>query len=169
LGEANTMVRKKTIFLFLALILPTCIFLFLKFFGKNEFTVDPYYVDVAPERVDGCTAVVDLPYSIPDSIMAQLPEKNAELILLKFGEFDGESANQIRRLKEEFSNDPLAFLSLPVTPKSDYWKNCVFFLKEPFDAVMIDRRGVIRGQYSSTEREEMDRLITEVSILLKKY
>jgi hypothetical protein len=163
------MVSKKTIFLFLALILPTCIFLFLKFFGRNEFTVDPFYVDVVPERAEGCTAVVDLPYSIPDSIMAQLPEENAELIFVKFGDFKGESANQIRRIKEEFTKDPVALLSLPATPKSDYWRNCVFFLKEPFDAVMIDRHGVIHGQYSSADREEIDRLITEVSILLKKY
>jgi len=163
------MVNKKIIFLFLAFILPTCIFLFLKFFGKNEFTVEPLYVDAYPEPAAGCPSVVTLPYSIPDSIMAQLPDKRAELMVLKFGVFLGESGNQIRRTKEEFSNDPVAIITMPETRKSNYWRDCLFFLKQPFDLVVIDRTGVIRGQYNSAEREDIDRLVTEVSILLKKY
>ncbi len=163
------MVNKKIIFLFLAFILPTCIFLFLKFFGKNEFTVEPLYADVYPEPVAGCPSVMTLPYSVPDSIMAQLPDKSAELFVLKFGVFSGESANQMRRTKEEFSNDPVVISTMPESRKSNNWRDCVFFLKQPYDLVVIDRTGVIRGQYNSAEREEIDRLITEVSILLKKY
>jgi hypothetical protein len=163
------MVNKKIIFLFLAFILPTCIFLFLKFFGKNEFFVEPLYADAYPEPVAGCPSVVTLPYSVPDSIMAQLPDKSAELFVLKFGVFSGESANQVRRTTDEFSKDPVVILTMQETRKSNYWRDCVFFLKQPFDLVVIDRTGVIRGQYNSAEREEIDRLITEVSILLKKY
>lgn len=166
--EAKTMVNKKIIFLFLAFILPICIFLFLKFFGKNEFAVEPLYTDVYPEPIAGCPSVVSLPYSIPDSIMSQLQD-TAQLMVLKFGVFSGESANQMRRTTEEFSKDPVVVSSMPVAGKYTYWKDCVFFLKEPFDLVLIDRMGVIRGQYNSAEREEVDRLITEVSILLKKY
>jgi hypothetical protein len=48
-------------------------------------------------------------------------------------------------------------------------KKCVFLLKEPFDLVMVDRAGVIRGQYTSNDREEVDRLIMEITIILKRY
>lgn len=165
----NAMLNKKTLFLFLALILPIGIFLFLRFFGKNEFTVKPLFVDLYPEVMEGCAPVDTIPYSIPDSIRIQLPQKKADLVLLKFGDQSSESANQIKRTQEQFSSDPVVLVFMPITAKSDYWKNCVFFLKDPFDLVLIDRYGVIRGQYNSDEREEIDRLITELSIILKKY
>lgn len=163
------MLNKKTIFLFLALILPIGIFLFLKFFGRNEFFVEPLYVKEYPQVPEGCIAVKSLPYSIPDSIIVRLPLEDADLIIVAFGQKSTESVNQIRRVQEQFGNDPLKFVTLPATQQSDYWSRCVFFLKEPFDLVLVDRSGVIRGQYSSAKREDVDRLITELSIVLKKY
>ena len=163
------MLNKKTLFLFLAFVLPIGIFLFLRFFGKNEFSVQPLYVNEYPEVMEGCTAVENLPYAIPDSVLLQLPLDNKELVLLKFGDQDTESANQLRRTEEQFSNEPVVLMTMPAGSKSDYWKRCVFFLKEPLDLVLIDRSGVIRGQYNSSRREEIDRLITELSIILKKY
>jgi len=50
-----------------------------------------------------------------------------------------------------------------------FWKNCVLFLKGPADMVVVDRRGRLRGQYILADREEVDRLLTEVSIILKRY
>jgi hypothetical protein len=167
--EANSMLNKKTLFLFLAFVLPIGIFLFLRFFGRNEFSVQPLYVNVHPEVMEGCPAVVNLPYAISDSIMLQLPLDSKDLVVLKFGDPDTESANQLERIEEQFSIDPVAVVVMPAAIRSDYWRRCVFFLKEPYDLVLIDRSGVIRGQYNSSEREEMDRLITELSIILKKY
>jgi hypothetical protein len=46
---------------------------------------------------------------------------------------------------------------------------CIFLLKAPYDVVMIDRKGLIRGQFVSDNREEIDRLMTEIDIILKKY
>ena len=163
------MLNKKTLFLFLAFVLPIGIFLFLRFFGRNEFSVQPLYADVYPEVMEGCTAVENLPYAIPDSIILQLPLDNMDLVLLKFGDQDAESANQLKRIEEQFGSDPVALVAMPAAIKSDYWRRCVFLLKEPLDLVLIDRSGVIRGQYHSSEREEIDRLITELSIILKKY
>ena len=48
-------------------------------------------------------------------------------------------------------------------------RRCIFFLDNELNVVMLNRRGVIRGQYSAADREEMDRLLTEITILLKKY
>jgi len=162
------MVIKKAVFLFLALVFPICIFLFLKFFGKNEFNVQPLYTTEYPAIEAGCRAV-KIPYSVPDSVMIQLPFENADLLLLKFGSPGSESANQIRRIQEEFTNDPVKVFVGTDTQQTISWRRCVFFLKEPFDLVLVDRQGVIRGQYTSDDREEVDRLVTELSILLKKY
>lgn len=163
------MLNKKTLFLFLALVLPIGIFLFLKFFGSNVFSVEPLYTKVYPEVTEGCTAIRSLPYTIPDSITLQLPQENADLVILKFGESGTVSTNQLRRTEEQFNNDPVVLVVMASTSRYDYWRHCIFFLKEPLDLVVVDRSGVIRGQYNSSEREEIDRLITELSILLMKY
>lgn len=163
------MKQKKSVFLFLALILPICIFLFLKFFGKNEFAVQPLYVDVYPEVVEGCEAVSSLPYYIPDSIRIQLPLKKDSLVLVLFGEMNSESVNQMKRVKEEFIDDPIELLSVPTSDQARFWMNCIYFLKKPYDLVLVDRRGAIRGQYVSGDREQVDRLLTELTIILKKY
>jgi hypothetical protein len=163
------MLIKKIIFLFLALVLPIGIFLFLKYFGKNEFAVQPLYSTEYPVIEAGCPAVKSIPYSIPDSVMIQLPFENADLLLLQFGSTGNESANQTTRIQKEFTNDPVKLFIPPDTQQTTVWRRCVFFLKEPFDLALVDRHGVIRGQYTSNDREDVDRLVTELSILLKKY
>lgn len=162
------MKKQKAIFLFLALIFPICIFIFLKLFGKNEFAVEPLYFDTYPDASD-CNISVDLPYSIPDSVRRQLPLNADSLVLIAFGEMNIESTNQLKRVRDEFKDDPLALFYVTLSTKNTFWKKCIFFLKEPLDLVLVDSRGVIRGQYQSSDREEVDRLLTEVTIILKKY
>lgn len=48
-------------------------------------------------------------------------------------------------------------------------RRCIFFLDNDLNVVMVNRRGVIRGQYSAADRDDIDRLLTEITILLKKY
>lgn len=162
------MKQQKAIFLFLALILPICIFLFLKLFGKNEFAVKPLYEDTYPDKGE-CVNAVTLPYAIPDSVLSQLPFEGDSLVLLVFGEKDAESGNQLKRIKETLSAEPLKVVQLVSSGKHRSWKNCIFFLKDPYNLVLVDRQGVIRGQYVAGDREEVDRLLTEVAIILKKY
>jgi hypothetical protein len=47
-------------------------------------------------------------------------------------------------------------------------KDCVFLLHDPYDIVLFDKQGFIRGQYYSGDRDEIDRLILELSIILNK-
>ena len=159
----------KALFLFLALILPVCIFLFLKFFGRNEFDVQPLFSDSPPPAGTNCPAVA-LPYVVHDSIRSQLLGSNDSLVMIVFNnEADINSSNQIKRVAEEVSNLPLTLLTFSGSERHLFWKNCVFFLKDPNDVVVVDRRGRIRGQYTSTDREDADRLLTEVTIILKRY
>ena len=159
---------KKAILLFLALLFPACIFLFLKFFGKNEFAVPPLYTDSVPEAAKACGVSVALPYHIPDHVKAPLFLSQDSLVLIHFGELNSGAENQLERVSNEYGKD----IKLQLMPASDstmHLKHCVFFLKDRYDLVLVDHAGLIRGEYISDDREEVDRLLTELAILNKKY
>lgn len=158
---------KQIILLFLALLLPVCIFIFLRMFGKNEFDVQPLFVDTLPPLAEACPAnTVSLPYHIPDTIVAKLPFGDNRFLGIYFGNAD--INERFQRVINILQDEPVHLTSLN-TAENIRWKTCVFFLKEPFDVVLVDRKGAIRGQYNSTDREEIDRLMTELTILLKRY
>ena len=159
----------KALFLFLALILPIFIFLFLRFFGKNEFDVKPLFLDSPPPADNSCPEVV-VPYVVHDSIRSQLSFGNDSLVVIAFNnETNIDAANQIKRIKDEMSNLPISLLTLSGSERHLFWKTCVLFLKGPADMAVVDRRGRLRGQYISADREDVDRLLTEVTIILKRY
>ncbi len=163
------MKQKKSIFLFLALILPILIFIFLKFFGKNEFAVKPLFTESSSGISEECLPA-SFPYHIPDSVINQLDIKNDSLVLILFDEPNEESKIQINRIMDEISKDQIRMIRFPALGgKVNRWKKCVFFLNEPLDLVMFDKDGTIRGQYQSDDREEVDRLLMEITIILKRY
>jgi hypothetical protein len=101
-------------------------------------------------------------------VMDKLSIEGDSLVCIHFNSSSGEANAQLQRAVDAFISDPVKITSSnPLTHTS--WKECVFFLREPFDVVLVDRRGVIRGQYAASDRDEMDRMITEITILLKKY
>ena len=161
--------RKKIIYLFLALLLPVFVFLFLKFFGKNEFAVQPLFQDAAPDPQAGC-APIKSPYHIPDSVVQKLNFGSDSLILIWFGERDWEVVKQSYRVSEQFKHDPVRqiFASLKYQ-KNQESRKCIYLLRKPYDVVLVDSKGLIRGQFVSDNREEIDRLMTELDIILKKY
>ena len=159
---------KKAILLFLALLFPACIFLFLKFFGKNEFAVPPLYTDSVPEAAKACGVSVALPYHIPDHVKSPLFLSQDSLVLIHFGELNSGAENQLERVSNEYGKD----IKLQLMPASDstmHLKRCVFFLRDRYDLVLVDHAGLIRGEYISDDREEVDRLLMELAILNKKY
>ena len=159
---------KKPILLFLALLFPACVFVFLKFFGKNEFIVPPLYTDAYPDGIKECGVRVTLPYHIPEDVKSSLLFSQDSLILVHFGELSTDSEKQLERVSNEFGKA----IKLQVMQASDSvrkLKKCVFFLKDSYDLVVVDRAGLIRGQYISDDREEVDRLLMELAILFKKY
>jgi hypothetical protein len=159
---------KKAVFLFLALLFPVCIFVFLKYFGKNEFTVPALFADVHPEGISDCGITIMLPYHIPDSVQESLQLPKDSLILIHFGEDSTESQQQLTRVKHEYGNEmPLKFLH--ASDSISYLRKCIFFLTGGYDLVLLDGDGVIRGQYKAGDREEVDRLLMEIAILLKRY
>jgi hypothetical protein len=161
---------KKIVFLFLALLFPVCIFLFLKIFGKNEFDVAPLHQDGVPAAPEPCKLSYASPYTLPDSVMELIG--NGTQTPLTILNFSGASSVYDRVYDENTGRE--VRMVLPATlsldePGLSFLKNCVLLLKAPYDVVLIDDQKRIRGYYEGNSREEIDRLLIEVSIILKKY
>ncbi len=157
----------KIIFLFLLLGLPALIFAMLKIFGKNEFDVQPLFSESVPE-ISGCMINHTLPYRVPDSVLTTLSSEKDSLMCIHFEPLSEEANVQLQRAVDQFKNDPVMITSSNASTNPD-WKRCVFLLDGEQNLVLIDRKGLIRGQYIASDRDDMDRLLTEITILLKKY
>lgn len=154
---------KKALFLFLALALPVSIFIFLKFFGKNEFEVAPLYQDTAPTVVADCGFTYNTGYTLPDTVIAQLIAfKQNELYLIHFSPISS-------RMKEEIRYGEVTFVDGGTLSQEDQFKKCVLVIPANEDIVVVDNQGRIRGYFDSSDREDIDRLFLELEIILKKY
>lgn len=185
----------KIIVLLLVFVLPIGIFVFLKLFGRNEFDVAPLYVNDPPPGASACGLTPELPYHVPDSIQQLYDLRSDSLTVIFFAPLSGEGRNQLDRVREQTGTDPVNIIEhgtdgLSVSSgdqrnpgveptasdedivrqqSSAYLKQCIFFLGSMENVVMLDRTGAIRGQYTADDREEIDRLLTEIAIILKKY
>jgi hypothetical protein len=156
---------KKLLLLFLALLLPSCIFIFLKFFGKNEFEVLPLFTEQLPPIKQDCNYNYTLPYHIADTSLHQITDGNDSLICVVFQKQEG---GPLARIQEKYESEPVAWRFLD-PEKNSRQMRCIFVLTEPFNTALVDSKGRIRGHYNSADRDEMDRLLIEISVLLKKY
>lgn len=152
--------------LVLAFVIPGSVFLFLKKFGKNEFAVTPLYQDAPPVRTPDCPPVGQGPYRIPPAILQSLgwPD-SASLILYFFTEDE----QQLSRVEATFLSPEIT--PVKVEPRQDslaLWSRCYLFITEQRPLLLVDQDGRIRGHYGNT-REEVDRLLMETAIILKKY
>jgi hypothetical protein len=161
---------KKSIYLLLALILPIGVFIFLRLFGKNEFTIPIYYEHGVTDIQPSCSYTYQVPYTIPDSIMQQIEGAADNSVVLLVADTSSVVDVGLKRLQEEFESTDFQIVYPSGEHASwDHWYACFFFLKRPWSAVLIDSEKRIRGYYAPNSREEVDRLIVEMKILLKKY
>lgn len=148
----------KKLILFVALPLPILVFLFLKFFGKNEFDVPVYWSDGI--NVPGCTPYAK-PYTVPDSALSAWGWTGAKATLIVL---DPESIKKnLARVADLFDAGDYATINVPAVPP------CLLLAGDSSKVVMIDDRKRIRGYYTPTSRKETDRLSVELRILLKQY
>jgi hypothetical protein len=155
----------KFLLLFLALLLPGLIYVFLKSFGKNEFQVPALFQDEVPV-VAGCESYPRVaPYHVPASTVARLGLRSNSLSLVAFEPNNALPA--LSRVKNEFGDEGFAY----VEPADSLRLSaaCELILQPPANVVLVDGTGLIRGQYDVSDRDEVDRLILEMKILLKKY
>jgi len=173
---------RKGLLLFLALLLPVAIFLFLHFFGKNEFDV-PVLFQTADELPADCEIDQHFPYKVKSTAV---DATGGYVVLFASGistKVFEDALFQISRLNDEFGkNAPRLIVlkrkedKLPVTKNevildTDQYTNeqkCIF-LAETHRLVLVDADGHIRGLYPNASLKEIDRLILELKIIFKQY
>ena len=161
---------KKIIFLILALVLPATIFVFLKLFGRNEFQVPVLHENNIPGRADNCDFVYKAPYRVADSVISALdPEKDDSVYVFNF---DNTLEDAMSRISVEFRGDPVSVVNTAdLPPKFDagVLRECVLLMDPDTAVAILDSRNRIRGYYDASDRDEVDRMIVEIKILLKQY
>jgi hypothetical protein len=176
--------NKKVLYLFLALALPGLIFVFLKFFGKNEFEVPVYYQ--AGFHADSVCQMARVgPYHLPDSVLSKIGSKSQHYSrIVAIYPFIKDDLSELKRIAEKYQIDNVETIivsGIPNLPKSSMsvtqlnydsfgWVvTCGLRVQEPWSVVLVDEQNQIRGYYDGSRRDEMDRLDLELSIVLKKY
>jgi hypothetical protein len=161
---------KKFLFLFLALLFPVVIFLFLKIFGKNEFEVAILHQDGPINSPSSCGAVYQTPYSVADSLMKSIRGNGGDMLYVVY--FDSTLQTALNRIAYEFQRDPVRPVRLVDEAGGldlDYWRRCIFLMEGTASIVLLDSNGRIRGYYDGEKREEIDRLMVEAEIILGRY
>lgn len=161
---------KKILFLTLALLLPVVIFIFLKMFGRNEFSVPPLYQEGELTSPGNCNFNYKTPYTIPDTINAQLqlnPKDSLHVIY-----FEPAISAQLKRVSAEFSSARIQIIAptdLAGIKDIEGIKECILLMTAEQSVILIDNRKRIRGYYEASDRDEMDRLMIELNVILKRF
>jgi len=159
------------------LLIPIAIFLFLKFFGDNRFDIPVYYEDGKPDHFKECRAdQKEGQYYVQTTGDIQLP---ATFLFLEGDKsFSGLDVSNIHnRLKESVGPINHVVFSIDSTEgisQSKYLDSsafvqqmrCNFVTDTVNQFILVDSERKIRGYYN-TDREEVDRLIVELKILLE--
>lgn len=192
--------KTKSVFLFLILILPVLLYLFLQGFGKNEFAIPVYYQSGVVLPPEGCqSSISDQAYrlnqtAINELIGVEVPEDN--IVVYELGNTDSDQLrNNLYTFLEKYKdNESVKLVSVKklgdtLFSPSRYtdWTRfnlsdsnlmrlgrCILQLdlNQQFKAdsglVLVDRKQQIRGYYDPLILKEIDRLNTELYILLSE-
>lgn len=158
----------KKVILFLAFIFPIGIFIFLRYFGKNEFSIPVYYqTEEVISKPEGCTNETTIPYQVSESYLKS-QGWNGESILI-VTDTSRATRQSLTELKAELKSDKLAVVFVGADSSSTKLCRCEMIMKEPWTAALVDDERRIRGYYKPDTREEFDRLSVELKILLQIY
>lgn len=174
----------KWVFLFLLIALPVAIYFFLQAFGENKFAIPILYMNGIENRADGCPEVLDQ-YYVPrlTDYDTTLEGTSSEIVIYNLGRVKESDqllkSNNLVMLNEKMNIWPrVGFFD--ANEKSEWLFNfakCGLNLEVSFsddslllndNLVLIDSERKIRGYYNVLERQEIDRMITEIEILLKE-
>ena len=164
------MTLRKITFLFLALLLPVGIFVFLKIFGRNEFQVPVRHQEGRIEVSPNCQFEYAAPYRIADSVVTALKLNRNDSLFVFY--FDPSLITAMNRVAVEFDQALISIVSFDdVSKRMDprLVRECVLLMPADSSIALADHRLRIRGYYNGQERDEIDRLIVEIKIILKQY
>jgi hypothetical protein len=157
----------KKIILIIALLFPIGVFVFLRFFGKNEFSIPVYYENGIEAIPTSCNRNYQTPYQVSDSLLINFGWSGRPVL------FVADSNQSVQKglmsLDDELSAEiQTIFLTGESNDLNEFF-TCDLLLQKTWTTVLVDEQRRIRGYYDPTSREEVDRLIVELKILLKKY
>jgi hypothetical protein len=158
---------RKFIFLFLGLALPVLVFVFLKLFGKNQFEVPLLYENGVETVPAGCNFAYGIPYVVDDSVRSKIGYGSLPLVVLNFQDH----SRKLEKAVMDFGGEVLLVerKDMKVRPEElELLKKCVFLLDSNHSIILVDQQNRIRGAYD-TNLDELDRLVAEMRIILKRY
>jgi hypothetical protein len=161
---------KKVIFFIAAFLLPIAVFIFLKVFGHNEFRVPPLFQDGVIDAPTACGYAYSTPYTVPDSIIAQLGIDKRDSLYVIY--FDPSIAPPMRRAAAEYADASVKLIGpsdIPADINKRTLQQCALLMKPEASVVLLDHLRRIRGQYNGSSRDDVDRLLVEIDIILKNY
>lgn len=175
---------KKLLILLAALALPIFVFIFLKTFGKNEFSVAPLFQETVPP-VSAMCGPVAAPYILDESRLKELRwSVDDSLTLYVFNTVVFDEKELTLRLSESQAGESVELhnITSDSTQQSEdrdpivmgasaiqQLLSCFFIMEKKTNAVLVDSERRIRGHYNLSEREEIDRLLVEIKIIQKEY
>jgi hypothetical protein len=162
---------KKIILLTLALILPIAVFIFLKMFGRNEFNVPVMYQKGAIKAPGNCGFSYRTPYVIPDSVSTALEFSPGDSLNVIY--FDPSLSEHINRISSDIKGNAFKIITpaqlAVLKMDTSLLKQCIFLMDPDQSVILVDNHNRLRGYYNGSDRDEMDRLIIEMNIILKRY
>lgn len=192
IGDSPVVARMKKLFiLFLLLLTPVLVFVFLKWFGENRYDIPIFHEYGMGESIE----CADLIPADPGGL-AGYPGK---IVVFGFltGAHSDVKVNHLSRIVNYFNSDEIVVLSVSTGKDSagsppiltdarlDNWKyinpedklgyilECGLGLPNEEASmdkfVLVDKERRIRGYYEALDREEVDRLMVEIRILLDNY
>jgi len=158
---------KKGFILLFSLLFPIIVFLFLKFYGQNEYELSVYN--------SSCSEIID-EYIINDFNR----KNNIRLVDIRMTDNDILVDNYINKLE---INDQIEVITLSNKLRNLNWLNIVVdkvlierlseciqneYLDKSF-ILLLDKQNKLRGHFYSEDRKEIERLDVEIDILLLEY
>ena len=166
----------KGVFLIAILAIPVVIYVFLKLFGKNEFSIPVYYENGVEVSFPGCNFNV-VPHTL-DIDPSKIQQANVTVFFQRGEGFQATDLYNIeRRLKAVFpENFTFSAYGLGAQEVGNFTvldslefkrsMHCDFVTDTVNQFILHDGKGLIRGYYH-TDLEEVDRLIVETKIVLE--
>ena len=158
---------KKGFILLFSLLFPIIVFLFLKFYGQNEYELSVYN--------SSCSEIID-EYIINDFNR----KNNIRIVDIRMTDNDILVDNYINKLE---INDQIEVITLSNKLRNLNWLNLVVdkvlierlseciqneYLDKSF-ILLLDKQNRLRGHFYSADRKEIERLDVEIDILLLEY
>ncbi|MFN8890711.1 MAG: hypothetical protein ACK5WF_24845 [Cyclobacteriaceae bacterium] len=159
--------KRKNLFLSIALLLPVLVFVFLKFFGKNKFDIPVFHEDRV-EVSGNCDQTYAVPYRVPRESLLALHAVEGDPTVVVFYNLVGENKT---RLDNEMSSKKMNLILASGLMNEQELQRlmCIFVVPSGSNAVLVDGERRIRGYYQLDGRDETDRLLVELKILFNEY